>query len=86
MDATDVSKKYDGTAYGVSASANVPAGTTIRYSETYSTNPADYTLTTSPTATHVDDSATVYFVSRLTVTTRPLSAARISRSRRAKSR
>jgi hypothetical protein len=62
VDATDVSHKYDGTPYGVSASANVAGGTTIRYSETYSTNPADYTLTTSPTATHVDDSKTVYFV------------------------
>jgi uncharacterized repeat protein (TIGR02543 family) len=62
VNATDVSHKYDGTAYGVSASANVPGGTTIRYSETYSSNPADYTLTTSPTATHVDDSKTVYFV------------------------
>ena len=62
VSASDVTKKYDGNAYGVSASANVPAGTTIKYSLTNSTNPADYTLTTSPTATHVGDSKTVYFV------------------------
>ncbi|PKM38579.1 MAG: hypothetical protein CVV04_14460, partial [Firmicutes bacterium HGW-Firmicutes-9] len=62
VDATDVTEMYDGTAYGVSASANVPTGTTIRYSETPSNDPAAYTLTSSPTATHVDDSKTVYFV------------------------
>ena len=62
ISASDVTKKYDGTAYGVSASANVPAGTTVKYSLTNSTNPADYTLTTSPTATHVGESKTVYFV------------------------
>ena len=60
--ATDVTHKYDGSAYGVSASANVPSGTTIRYSETYSANPANYTMEISPTATHVDQNKTVYFV------------------------
>ena len=60
--ASDVTEQYDGNAYGVSASANVPSGTTIRYSETYSSDPADYTLATSPTATHVSESRTVYFV------------------------
>ena len=62
VDAADVSEKYDGNAYGVTASANEPDGTVIRYSLTNSANPADYTLTTSPTATHVDESMTVYFV------------------------
>ncbi len=62
VDATDVSHMYDGTPYGVSAAANVPSGTTIRYSLTNSTDPASYTLENSPTATHVDDSKTVYFV------------------------
>ena len=62
VSASDVTKKYDGTAYGVSASANVPAGTTVKYSLTNSTNPADYTLSVSPTATHVGESKTVYFV------------------------
>ncbi|MEN6637221.1 MAG: InlB B-repeat-containing protein, partial [Clostridiaceae bacterium] len=62
VSATDVTKKYDGSAYGVSASANVPSGTTIRYSETYSANPANYTMEISPTATHVDQNKTVYFV------------------------
>ncbi|MDP3410826.1 hypothetical protein, partial [Bosea sp. (in: a-proteobacteria)] len=60
--ASDVTEQYDGTAYGVSASANVPGGTTIRYRETYSSDPAAYTLETSPTATHVSESRTVYFV------------------------
>ena len=62
VDATDYSDKYDGDAHGVTASANVLGGTTIYYRTSYSGNPADYTLTTSPTATHVDDSTKVYFV------------------------
>ena len=46
----------------MTASANIPGGTTIYYRTSYSGNPADYTLTSSPTATHVDDSTKVYFV------------------------
>ena len=53
---------YDGIAHGVTASANVSEGTTIYYSASYSSNEAYYTLTTSPTATHVADSTTVYFI------------------------
>ncbi len=62
VNAADYSGKYDGLAHGVTASANVSAGTQIYYSADYSANPADYTLTASPTATHVSESKTVYFV------------------------
>ncbi|MPM16370.1 hypothetical protein SDC9_62749 [bioreactor metagenome] len=61
VDATDYSGKYDGIAHGVTAAANVPDGTTIRYSLTNSANPADYTLSASPTARNASDSKTVYF-------------------------
>ena len=93
ISATDVTKKYDGTAYGVAASANVPTGTTVLYSETYSANPANYTLTTSPKATHVGESKTVYFVAtnanyapafgnaKVTITPRELSVITASATR-----
>ncbi len=60
VSAADVSKQYSGTAYGVSASSDKP-DSTVLYRDTYSSNPADYTLTTSPTITHTG-SKTVYFV------------------------
>jgi len=60
VSAADVSEQYDGYAYGVSASSD-KLDSTIRYAEDYSSNPADYTLTTSPTITHAG-SKTIYFV------------------------
>ncbi len=62
VSAADVTKMYDGNAYGVTAGANFPAGTTIYYGLTNSHNAADYTSLTSPTATHVSESTTVYFM------------------------
>ena len=62
VDAVDYVEKYDGHAHGVTADANVDSGTVIYYRGSYSANPEDYTLTASPTATHVGESRTVYFV------------------------
>ena len=60
VSASDVSEMYSGTAYGVSAASDKP-DSTIRYANAYSSDPADYTLTTSPTITHTGDK-TIYFV------------------------
>ena len=59
--ADDYSGKYDGAPHGVTAGVEVGGTTTILYSESWSSDPADYTLTGSPTLTHVG-TKTVYFV------------------------
>ena len=53
--------KYDGNAHGITVTPTVE-GSTIKYSLTNSTNPADYTLSVSPTATDYTAGTTVYYV------------------------
>ena len=53
--------KYDGNAHGITVIPTVD-GSTVKYSLTNSTNPADYTLTSSPTATDATTGTKVYFV------------------------
>ncbi|MEA4915583.1 MAG: InlB B-repeat-containing protein, partial [Christensenella sp.] len=52
---------YDNLPHGITVTP-VIEGSTVRYSLTNSTNPADYTLTTSPTATDATTGTQVYFV------------------------
>ena len=52
---------YDGDPHGITVDPAID-GSVIKYSLIDSTNPADFTLTTSPTATDFTPGTTVYFV------------------------
>lgn len=60
VDASGYTDKYDGDPHGITVTPLV-TGSVVRYSETYSTDPAAYTETTSPTATDYTTGKTVYY-------------------------
>ncbi len=51
--------KYDGAGHSITASASIPAGTTLYYNTTGGTNLANYS-TTNPSIKNVADSKTIY--------------------------
>ena len=60
VDSSGYDQPYDGDAHGITVTG--PDGSTVKYSLTQSSDPADYTLDESPTATDYTPGTPVYFV------------------------